>query len=46
MIQKAEEDLEKTERKYHEATKNVEFARQAWDGELCRVNHSNSFDEQ
>ena len=38
-IQKAEEDLEKIERKYHEATKNVELARQAWDGEFCRVNH-------
>lgn len=37
-IRKAEEDSAKIDQKYHEATKNVELARQAWDGELCQVN--------
>ena len=40
-VQKAEDDLEKIERKYHDATKDVELARQIWDGEFCRVSDGN-----
>lgn len=36
-LRKAEQELEKTERKYHDATKDVEIARQACDAEMCRV---------
>ncbi|CAF1506204.1 unnamed protein product, partial [Adineta ricciae] len=35
-LRKAEQELEKTERKYHDATKDVEIARQACDAEMCR----------
>ncbi|UJR32682.1 hypothetical protein I4U23_020142 [Adineta vaga] len=35
-LRKAEQELEKTERKYHDATKDVEIARQTCDAEMCR----------
>ena len=36
-LRKAEQELEKSEKKYHEATKEVELARQTCDAEMCRV---------
>ena len=36
-LRKAEQELDKTEKKYHEATKEVELARQTCDAEMCRV---------
>lgn len=36
-LQKSEQELEKAERKYHEATRDVEIARQSCDTEMCRV---------
>jgi hypothetical protein len=36
-LRKADQELEKTEKKYHDATKEVELARQACDAEMCRV---------
>lgn len=38
-LRKAEQELEKTEKKYHEATKEVELARQTCDAEMCRVRY-------
>ncbi|CAF4868928.1 unnamed protein product [Rotaria sp. Silwood1] len=35
-LQRAEQDLEKIERKYHDSTKNVELARQSCAAEMCR----------
>ncbi|CAF4340042.1 unnamed protein product [Rotaria sp. Silwood2] len=35
-LRKAEQELEKTEKKYHESTKDVELARQSCDAEMCR----------
>ncbi len=36
-LRKAEQELEKTEKKYHDATKEVELTRQNCDAEMCRV---------
>jgi len=36
-LRKVEQELDKTEKKYHEATKEVELARQTCDAEMCRV---------
>jgi hypothetical protein len=36
-LRKAEQELDKTEKKYHDATKEVELARQSCDAEMCRV---------
>jgi hypothetical protein len=36
-LRKAEQEVEKTEKKYHEATKDVELTRQLCDAEMCRV---------
>jgi hypothetical protein len=36
-LRKAEQELDKTEKKYHEATKEAELARQTCDAEMCRV---------
>lgn len=36
-LRKVEQELDKTEKKYHEATKEVELTRQACDAEMCRV---------
>ena len=36
-LRKVEQELDKTEKKYHEATKEVELTRQACDVEMCRV---------
>lgn len=36
-LRKAEQELEKNEKKYHDATKEVEITRQACDAEMCRV---------
>ncbi|CAF3807228.1 unnamed protein product [Rotaria sp. Silwood1] len=38
-LQRAEQDLEKIERKYHDSTKNVELARQSCAAEMCRISH-------
>ncbi|CAF0924213.1 unnamed protein product [Rotaria sp. Silwood1] len=35
-LRKAEQELEKTEKKYHESTKDVELARQSCDAEMCK----------
>jgi hypothetical protein len=35
-LRKAEQELDKTEKKYHEATKEAELARQTCDAEMCR----------
>ncbi|CAF0998642.1 unnamed protein product [Rotaria sordida] len=35
-LRKAEQELEKTEKKYHDSTKDVELARQSCDAEMCR----------
>lgn len=40
-LQKAAQELEKTEKKYHDATKDVELARQVCDAEMCRVSFTN-----
>jgi hypothetical protein len=37
-MKKTEDELEKIERKYHTATKDVELLRQACDAEMYRVN--------
>jgi hypothetical protein len=37
-LRKADEELEIIERKYHEATKDVELAREACDAEMNKVN--------
>jgi len=37
-IRKAEEELERTETKYHLSTRNVELLRQECDAEMYRVN--------
>lgn len=39
-MKKAEEELEKIERKYHASTKEVELSRQVCDTEMQRVNDS------
>lgn len=36
-LRKLEQELDKTERKYHDSTKDVELARQSCDAEMCRV---------
>ncbi len=36
-LRKAEQELDKTEKKYHDATKEVEIARQSCDAEMCKV---------
>ncbi|CAF0866204.1 unnamed protein product [Didymodactylos carnosus] len=36
-LRKTQEDLDRTERKYHEATREVEVARQACDSEMCKA---------
>ncbi|CAF3486250.1 unnamed protein product [Rotaria sp. Silwood1] len=35
-LRKAEQELDKTEKKYHESTKDVELARQSCDAEMCK----------
>lgn len=45
-LRKAEQELEKTEKKYHDATKEVELARQACDAEMCRVNQGSREKQQ
>jgi len=42
-LRKVEQELEKTEKKYHDATKDVEIARQSCDAEMCRVSFIHIF---